>query len=93
MTNEVADSNNNDEGFSLRQSRQWRKLQAIATTTVEVVDNSSNSDGSSRGHLSLVEEPVVLSLDDGRNCTRSDSERKLWPLLGRRTCPLATEEG
>ncbi|RRT46469.1 hypothetical protein B296_00054419 [Ensete ventricosum] len=41
------------------------------------MDCSSGTDGSSKGCLSVVDECAVLSLDNGRNCTLSDSERKL----------------
>ncbi|URE00437.1 COP9 signalosome complex subunit [Musa troglodytarum] len=49
-----------------------------ATTAAKAADNGSSSGGSSRGHSLVKEEPAVLSLDSGRNCTQSDSERKLW---------------
>ncbi|RZS18711.1 hypothetical protein BHM03_00051027 [Ensete ventricosum] len=41
------------------------------------MDCSSGTDGSSKGCLSVVDECAVLSLDNRRNCTLSDSERKL----------------
>ncbi|RWV93938.1 hypothetical protein GW17_00043568 [Ensete ventricosum] len=51
---------------------------AAATTVAKAADNIDSSGGSSRGHLSMAEEPAVLSLDSGRSYTRSDSGRKLW---------------
>ncbi|RRT58663.1 hypothetical protein B296_00023842 [Ensete ventricosum] len=45
------------------------------TTTTKAADNRS-----SIGRPSVAEEPAVLSLDNGRKCTRSNDERKLQAL-------------
>ncbi|RWW19883.1 hypothetical protein GW17_00016030 [Ensete ventricosum] len=41
------------------------------------MDNSSGNGESSRGRPSMAEESAVLSLDSGKNCTRSDNGRNL----------------
>ncbi|RZS27847.1 hypothetical protein BHM03_00061375 [Ensete ventricosum] len=47
---------------------------------VEDVESSNGYDRSSKGHLSVVEEFAILSVDNGRNCTWSGGERKLRAL-------------
>ncbi|URD83685.1 hypothetical protein MUK42_02770 [Musa troglodytarum] len=56
----VADSNNGNGGSC---GQEWRQRQTIAA---KVADSNNDSDGSSRDRLLVVEEPMVLSLNNGR---------------------------
>ncbi|RZS19978.1 hypothetical protein BHM03_00052447, partial [Ensete ventricosum] len=55
----------------------WQCCERQKRQRCEVADSISDSGRSSKGRLSVAEEPAVLSLDSGRNCTWRDSERKL----------------